>query len=214
MDKNQAADALDEIAELLELKGENPFKTRAYTNGARALRAVDEDLATLVAEGRLKEIKGFGDSLIAKVTELFDTGKITFLEDLRSTVPPGLAQMMRIPGLGPKRVQEIHKALGIDTLEALEAAAKEDRLSGLPGMGAKSQAKILAGIEQVRKHGERFRIDVAEAEGERVLDVLERTPGVARIQLAGSLRRRRETIGDLDIVAATTKPKDLMDVFT
>lgn len=213
MDKNQAADALEEIAVLLELLGENPFKTRAYVNGARTLRGLEGDLAAVVAAGGLAELRGFGPALIEKVTELVTAGRSSYLQDLRAKVPPGLLDLLRIPGLGPKRVKEIHDLLGVATLGELEYACHENRLAGLPGFGEKMQARVLAGIAVVKKHAERFLLDVASAEGARLERALAGLPGVKRISLAGSLRRRRETVGDLDLVVATAEPESVMKSF-
>ena len=117
VNKNEIADVLNDIAVLLELKGENPFKTRAYQTGARALQALEEDLATVIAEGRLGKIKGFGEALVQKITELHTMGKLKFYEDLKATVAPGLIEMLSIPGLGAKKIKALNEQLGIDTID-------------------------------------------------------------------------------------------------
>src|SRR5258706_9003541 len=137
MDKEQIAEILSEIGILLELKGENPFKTRAYTNAARALEALSEPLEKLIAEQRLAEVKGIGDSIQKKITELVTTGKLAYYEDLKAATPPGLVAMLDIPGLGPKKIKALHDELGIETVEQLEQACKNGKIAGLKGFGAK-----------------------------------------------------------------------------
>jgi DNA polymerase (family 10) len=214
MDKSQVADVLDEIAELLELLGENPFKVRAYRNGARAVRGLDADLARLVSEGGLAGVPGLGETMIERITELLETGGSPFLEGLRRRVPAGLVELLRIPGLGPRRVQEIHDLLGVKTVGELEYACHENRLAGLPGFGARMQQKVLAGIAQAKRHGGRFLLDVAWSEGARLAAALEGSRAVKRLALAGSLRRRCETVGDLDVVVSTAQPAAVMKRFT
>jgi DNA polymerase (family 10) len=213
MDKKQVADALDEFAEILQLLGENAFKTRAYVNGARAIRALDEDLETLVREGRLREVPGLGATLVARVTELVTTGTSPHLEKLRAQMPRGLSELLRIEGLGPKRVRELYKGLGVTTVAELEEAIHANRLAEMPGFGEKTQAKVLAGIALLRKRSGRFRYDVAAAEGERLLAAFAGHPAVKRMALGGSARRCRETVGDLDLVVATDDRAAVMKHF-
>ena len=145
MTKNEIAEALSEIATLLELKGENPFKIRAYQTGARALEGVEEgELTRLVEAGELQSVKGIGEALAQKISELRRTGRLEFLEKLRAAVPPGLVEMLQIPGLGPKKILALHGKLGIADLAGLTAACGDGRVAALPGFGEKTQEKLLA----------------------------------------------------------------------
>jgi len=202
MDKNQVADILDEIGTLLELKGENPFKTRAYGNAARTLRGLTEELHTLVVENRLREVKGIGEALSAKITELVTTGRLKYYEDLRKNFPPGLMDMLRIPGFGPKKAKRLFEELGIASIDDLEKACNADRLSGLEGFGAKSQQKILEGIQQIRQFSGRHLFHIATHAAQPLFEAVKKHPKVIRAELAGSLRRHKETIKDIDIVAS------------
>jgi DNA polymerase (family 10) len=213
MDKRAVADVLEEIGTLLELKGENVFKTRAYQNGARLLLALDEDLGTLVAEKRLREIKGIGEALADKITELVTTGKLRYYEELKAEFPAGFMELLRIPGLGPKKAKLLLDELGIKSVDELEAAARANKLADLPGMGAKSQEKILEGIAHIRKSADRFMVSVGESEAAPIVAALRELPQVKRLSVAGSLRRRAETIKDIDIVVATDDPAPVMDCF-
>src|SRR5271155_5277230 len=137
MDKEKVAEILVEIGTLLELKGENPFKTRAYANGARTIESLNEPLSQLVAEKRLGEIKGIGEALEQKITELVETGKLKYYEELKASIPPGLREMLDIPGLGPKKIQALRKHLGVESVEQLEAAIKAGKVAKLEGFGEK-----------------------------------------------------------------------------
>lgn len=213
MDKRAVADVLEEIGTLLELKGENVFKTRAYQNGARLLLALDEDLGTLVAEKRLREIKGIGEALADKITELVTTGNLRYYEELKAEFPAGFMELLRIPGLGPKKAKLLLDELGIKSVDELEAAARANRLADLPGLGAKSQEKILEGIAHIRKSADRFMVSVGESEAAPIVAALRELPQVKRLSVAGSLRRRAETIKDIDIVVATDDPAPVMERF-
>ena len=202
MDRLQVADVLDEIGLLLELKGENPFKTRAYLNAARLLRGLDQDLGELIRTGEIKKIRGIGKALAEKIGTLVTTGRLPYLEDLRAEIPEGLLEWLRIPGLGPKKARTIHEALGISTLGELEYACKENRLRDLEGFGETSQRKILRGIERLRRQAGRFLQPLVQSEARRLLEVVRAVKGVARAEVAGSVRRRTETSRDIDIVAA------------
>lgn len=202
MDKNKVADILDEIGTLLELKGENPFKTRAYGNAARTLRGLTEDLHELVVENRLREVKGIGEALAEKITELVTTGRLQYYENLRATFPAGLMDMLRIPGFGPKKAKRLFEELGIGSIDDLEKACKADRLSRLEGFGAKSQQKILEGIQQIRQFSGRHLFHVAAHAAIPLFEAVKKHPKIIRAELAGSLRRHKETIKDIDIVAS------------
>jgi DNA polymerase (family 10) len=213
IDKDQVAAVLDEIGTLLELQGENPFRCNAYHNAARAVESVAEDLATVVREGRLTSVPGVGETLRDKITTLVTTGKLPFYEDLKRKTPPGLLQMLRIQGLGPKKVKALHDQLGIDTLEQLKAACEDGRVAELRGFGAKTQKNILEGIQFLSEMGQRVRLDQALPVAQRLLEGLRGAPGLVRMELCGSLRRRKETIADIDILASADDPAPLMDRF-
>lgn len=216
MDKKQVADILEEIGVLLELKGENPFKTRAYGNAARALRGLTEELHDLVAANRLREIKGVGEAISLKIAELVTSGRLQYYDDLRSSFPPGFMDLLRIPGFGPKKARKLWEELGIDSIDALEAACKADKLSKLEGFGAKSQQKILEGIQQLRQFSGRHLFHKAYEAAQPLFAAVKNHPKVIRAELAGSLRRHKETIKDIDIVASC-KDRDraaIMDFFT
>ncbi|MCU0771039.1 MAG: DNA polymerase/3'-5' exonuclease PolX [Verrucomicrobia bacterium] len=213
MDKQKVAEVLVEIGTLLELKGENPFKTRAYQNAARAVENLAEPIETIVAEGRLGKIKGFGEALQQKVTELVTTGRLKYYEDLKASIPPGLMAMLDIPGLGPKRILMLRQKLGVESVEALELACQAGRVAELDGFGDKSQAKILEGIERTRLYASRHLLSDALRVAEPVLAQLRAHPDVIRCSLAGSLRRWRETIGDVDFLASSKAPGAVIDDF-
>ena len=213
MDKDKVAEILVEIGVLLELKGENPFKTRAYANGARTIEALNEPLAKLVAEKRLGEIKGIGEALEQKITELVETGKLKYYEELKASIPPGLLAMLEISGLGPKKIQAMHKKLGIDTIEKLEAACKAGKVAELDGFGEKTQANILEGIELKRKYASKHLLSVALSAASPLLENLREHPAVIRCSTAGSLRRFKEVIGDIDLLASSKKPEAVIEFF-
>jgi DNA polymerase (family 10) len=213
MDKHQVAAILDEIGTLLELQGEDAFRCNAYHNGARAIEQLEEDLATVVREGRLGEVPHIGATLREKITTLVTTGHLPFYEELRKKTPPGLFDLLRIPGLGPKRVKLLYDRLGIDTLDKLAQACESGQVAKLKGMGEKMQQKILEGIQSLRQMGSRVRLDQALALASRLIDGLRTAPGIIRMELCGSLRRRRETIKDIDILISSDTPGPIMERF-
>lgn len=202
MTKRDVSAILEQIGLLLELKGENPFKARAYYQAARTIETLQEDLGELVSSGHLAAIKGIGKDLSQRITELVQSGRSSYYEELRASIPPGLVDMLQVQGLGPKKVRAIWEKLGITRLEELAAACRQNRLAALEGFGDKSQEKILKGIEQLHRHAQRRLFPEARAEAERVHARLAGYPKIVRSAVAGSLRRRRETIGDVDIVAS------------
>lgn len=213
MDKHQVADILNEIGLLLELKGENPFKTRAYANGARVLEGLNEPLEKIVAENRLSELKGFGDALQKKVAELVTTGRLKYYEELKASIPAGLLAITEIPGVGPKKVKVLHDELGIDSIEKLEAACKSGKVAELSGFGEKTQTKILEGIAFKRQFASKFHLHDALAAAEPILESLRQHPDVTRCSSAGSLRRSKEIIGDLDFLVSSKKPGEVIADF-
>jgi len=214
MDKGKVAELLVEIGTLLELKGENPFKTRAYSNAARALENLTEPLEKVVAEDRLGEISGIGESIQKKVTELVTTGGLKYYDELKETVPAGLVEMLQIPGMGPKKVKALHDKLGIESIDQLEAACKDGKVATLDGFGEKTQNKILEGIAHKRTFAARHHLHDALEVAEPVLERLRGHPDVIRCSTGGSLRRWRETIGDVDFLASSKKPVEVLDFFT
>lgn len=207
------ADILNEIGLLLELKGENPFKTRAYANGARVLEGLNEPLETIVAEGRLGELKGFGEALQQKVAELVTTGRLKYYEELKASIPAGLVAMTEIPGVGPKKVKALHDHLGIDSIDKLEAACQAGQVAELSGFGEKTQAKILEGIAFKRQFASKFHLHEALNAAEPILEALRLHPAVIRCSPGGSLRRSKEIIGDLDFLASSKRPAEVIADF-
>ena len=170
MDKEQVAAILDEIGTLLELQGENPFRANAYHNAARAIEQLEANLADVVAAGKLGEVPGIGDTLREKITTLVTTGQLPFYDDLRAKIPPGLLQMLRVPGLGPKKVKALYDQLGIDDLDKLKAACEAGQVAKLKGFGAKTQDEDPRRHRVPRQIGDRVRIDQA-------LPLADATPG-------------------------------------
>lgn len=214
MDKAQIAGALDEIASLLELLGENPFKVRAHHNAARAVETLAGDLGALVKDKTLTDVRGIGAHIAAKIETLFTTGALPELDDLRARVPKGVLEMLTIPGLGPKRVKIIWEKLGAATLGELAYACNENRLVALEGFGAKTQEKILKGIEAHAAYISKFLYPQAREAAETLLDHITKSGAAPQAGIAGSTRRGKEVIGDIDLLAATTKPEKVMELFT
>jgi len=213
MDKDKVAEILVEIGVLLELKGENPFKTRAYASAARTLEGLSEPLAKLVAEKRLGEIKGIGEALEQKITELVETGKLKYYDELKASIPPGLIEMLEISGLGPKKIQALNKKLGIDSIEKLEAACQAGKVAELDGFGDKTQANILEGIERKRTYASKHLLSQALQAAEPLLEHLREHSDVIRCSSAGSLRRFKEVCGDIDLLASSKKPAAVIEFF-
>jgi DNA polymerase (family 10) len=207
------ASILSEIGTLLELQGESPFRVNAYHNGARAIQQMEEDLATVVREGRLTSIPGIGDTLREKITTLVTTGRLPFYDNLKEKIPAGLVQMLRIPGLGPKKVKALYEQLGIDTLDKLRAACEAGHVASLKGFGAKTQTKIMEGLTFLDEIGNRVRIDQAEALAGIIVEGLKGLPGVNRMAVCGSIRRRRETIKDIDVLVSSDDAGPIMERF-
>src|SRR5580704_12618909 len=213
MDKEKVAEILVEIGTLLELKGENPFKTRAYGNAARTIEGLNEPLAKLVAEKRLGEIKGIGEALEQKITELVETGKLKYYDELKASIPPGLIDMLEISGLGPKKIQALNKKLGVDSIKKLEATCKSGKVAELDGFGEKTQTNILEGIERKRTYASKHLLSDALKLAEPLLENLREHPAVIRCSSAGSLRRFKEVIGDIDLLASSKKPAEVIEFF-
>ncbi|RLF53066.1 MAG: DNA polymerase/3'-5' exonuclease PolX [Thermoplasmata archaeon] len=212
--KNQfVADVLYQIADLLDLKGEIFFKTRAYRTAAQAIEVLDEDIEVVAKEGRLREIPGVGEALAKKIKELIDTGKLEYFEKLKKEIPVGLLNMLKIPGLGPKKVAAVYQHLGVKTIEQLRQACLEGKLRTLDGFGETTENNILRGIQLLEKTRGRVLLNVAYEDGMKYIDYLKQCNEIQRLSIAGSLRRMKETIGDIDILASSDNPDKVMDYF-
>jgi len=214
MDKNDIIGVLDLIGTMLEIKGENPFKVRAYFSGSRTLQTLEEDLGTVIEEGRLGNIPGIGKALTEKIETLFTTGELEFLDKLKASVPDGLLDLLEVPGLGGKKINALHKKLGIDSIESLTQACNDGRVAELKGFGTKTQDKILSGIENREAYAARHLWWDARRVADRILPGLQALPEVDRVEAAGSLRRGMETVGDLDFLVASSNPEPIMEWFT
>jgi DNA polymerase (family 10) len=214
MDKHEIARILDEIGVLLDLQGENPFKVRAYRNAARALENLEEDLEALIEEERLEEIAGIGAHTAEKITALFKTGHLPYYEKLKKSVPAGLLELLKIPGLGGKKVKTLYEKLKIRSLEDLTEACQKGKIAKLAGFGAKTQANLLNGIAKVKTYGKRMLWWKANAIGQPILEHLSKLKTVKEAAIAGSLRRKLETVGDLDFLAATSSAAPVIKWFT
>lgn len=216
MDKKEVSKILEEIGILLEIQGENPFKTRAYFNGAKVVEQLEEDIGVLVEEDRLHGIKGIGKALQEKITELVNTGKLKYYDDLRAKTPEGIFEILKIPGLGPKKVKALYDELDITTVGELEYACLENRLIDLKGFGEKTQNKILEGIDHIKKYRGQHLISTGMIFGNKVIEDVKKHEDVIRISLAGSIRRQKEIIKDIDILGSCRedKRKEIMDFFT
>ena len=213
MEKNDIAGVLDEIATFMELTGENPFKIRAYSAGARILENMTEDLGGLIDGGKLADIPGLGEALVDKITTLRRDGVLPFHQKLKASIPAGLLEVMQIPGLGPKKVRALWTQLAVEDLAKLKEVCESGAVAELKGFGAKTQDKILEGIKNRIAYGKRHRWYEAAAIAEPILAGLRALPQVSHAESAGSLRRARETVGDLDFLVASSEPKPIMDWF-
>lgn len=214
MDKAQIAQVFDEIATILELKGENVFKVRAYQNAARTLEGLDADLEKLVASGEITAIRGIGKNLADHIAELMTTGKLKEYEALRRSVPEGVLQMLAIQGLGPKKVKALWTELGITGVDTLELICRQGRVAALPGFGQKTQDKILQGIKFLKRFQGQHLFCDAYGTALALLKAVDKHPASIRSSIAGSLRRKKETIGDIDILASSKDAEILMELFT
>ena len=213
MDKKEIATVFEEIAFLLELKAENPFRVRAYRNAALAILNLDEDLQKVIKEERLTEIPGIGEDLAEKITTLFKTGRLPFYEKLKKSAPPGVSELMQIQGLGPKKIMTLYKKLKIHSIKALKEACLKNKVAALPRFGKKTQDNILNAITHREVYGQRHLWWNAVAIVTSLLEGFQKLKGVKKVEIAGSFRRKLETVGDLDFVIASSKPKPIMDWF-
>jgi DNA polymerase (family 10) len=202
------------VADLLEIQGANVFRVRAYRNAARTVETLGTPVESMLSSGgNLEELPGVGKDLAGKIREIVETGELGMLRELAKELPEGLVLMMRIPGVGPKRAKQVYDSLGIATLDDLEAAARAGKLRELRGLGPTIEAKILQGITEQRAHAGRHPLAEAEAYVKPHLEHLRGVPGLTQIEVAGSFRRRRETVGDIDVLVAAEKPEDVTESF-
>jgi DNA polymerase (family 10) len=206
VDKKAIVHVLDEMGTLLELQGANPFKSRAFHNASRALEGVTQDLTVLVESGEIREVQGIGESIAKIVTDLVTRETSKEYTDLKKSFPPGVPDMLRISGLGPKKVKVLYEKMKIASLEELEAAARENKLAEIPGFGEKTEQNIIKGIAALRVRSDKHLYPRAFEPADRIYQHLKKQKGVIRAEVAGSLRRKKEVIGDIDILVSA---KDL-----
>ena len=205
MDSRTAAHVLSEIAALLELRSENRFKSRAYRGAAKAVLALDtDDLAPLVKSGELAKVRGIGKATLGVIADLVETGESSYLEQLRTDLPEGIIELMRVPGLGPEKIERLHETLGIRSLDDLEAAARDGRLAAVRGFGEKTASRMLDSIAIARRAGALTLFPRAYAEAARLVGSVRKHPDVATAEMAGGVRRRNEVVGSIAVVAAVT----------
>jgi DNA polymerase (family 10) len=209
----EIADLFETVADMLQIKGEVIHRVLAYRNAGAAIRELPRDLRAIAAEGTLTEIPNIGDTLAAKITEMLETGQLQFYEKLAKEVPPSLVHVLRINGVGPKKAKLFWQELGITDVPALEAAARAGKLRDLSGMGAKSEQKILEGIESLKRYTGRTALGVALPAAQAILDQLLKLPGAIEGAIAGSIRRGRPTIGDVDLLIASDDATPIMNAF-
>ena len=204
----------ESIADLLEIKGEVVYKTLAYRKGSDSLNNLARDVNDIWQDGELTDIPGVGKAIAEKIDELLSTGKLEFLEKLEKEVPPGLLDVLKVPDVGPKKAALFWHEAGITSLEELEEAARQGKLRQLPGMGEKSEAKIIAGLESLSRRSGRRPLGEAWPFAQELLRFLEDLPGVTKAEAGGSLRRMRETVGDLDLLAAAEDSQPVMEALS
>lgn len=213
METPRIARVLMEMGTLLEVRGENAFRVRAYQQVAQILKGLPTDLSEMIADGRLAAIPGIGPTMLAKITQLSTTGHLPAFEELKQATPPGLVALLRVPGLGPKKIKFLHESLQIESLADLRAAGEANRIADLKGFGAKTAAKIMEGIDFLESVGDRILQSTARRLITPVFAAIRAHPNVIRAEICGSLRRRAETIGDLDILFSATDPAPVLDAF-
>ncbi len=214
MKNRELSEIFEKIGDILEFKGDSSFRVNAYRKAARVLQDLTEDIEIIHQEGRLRSIPGVGEGIAKKIAEYLETGKMTKYEEVRKDIPDDLIRLLGIPGMGPKTTALVYKKLGIENIEDLEKAVQEGRLRDLPGLGAKKEENILRGIKLLREAGKRIPLGVALPLVERVVADLQERAQVNQIYPAGSLRRRKETVGDIDILTTGTDGGRIIEAFT
>ena len=210
----EIANVFEEAADLLEIEGENPFRIRAYRNAARLLRSLKREVADMIAAGEnLAELPGIGEDLAGKIGEVVESGSMELLHRLHRQLPRSIVELLRVPGLGPKRAKLLHDRLGIKSLAQLRAAAGAGKLRALRGFGAKTEAKILESVATQQTESLRLLLAAAAPQAEALLAYLRSAPGVKQVAIAGSYRRARETVGDLDLLATSSRPESVIQHF-
>lgn len=209
----QLAEIFRNFAQILEIKGDNPFKIRAYLRAAQSLENVTEDLEDIERQGRLKEIPGVGHDIARKIAEFIGYGRIKSYDELKKTIPAGLLELLSIPGIGPKTAKLLHDELNISDITTLEKYARQGKLRNLPGLKEKTEQNILRGIELVKQGKERMDLGAAYVSAEFFIRYLKESPYVKKVSVAGSLRRMKETVRDIDILASSAKPQEAIGAF-
>ena len=213
MNNRRISELFRRIAQILMIKGDNPFRIRAYERAAQNIDSLTEDIAVLMAEGKLTSLSGIGKDLADKIKELITTGKIHLYEELAKSIPEGVLELLAIPGVGPKTAQVLFKELKITSVADLETAIRKKRLQGIPGIKAKTVENLMGGIALLKRGKERMPLSRAIEVGEDFLFRLRHSVGAKKISLAGSLRRHKETVRDIDILVVSSRPEAVMDAF-
>src|SRR3954452_369662 len=213
MDKATIADVLEKIATLLELKGENPFKIRAYVNAARSLETSGGNIADLANEEVLEKIPGIGKAIAAKIKELVETGSLKFFDELRAEFPAGILELFSLPGLGAKKIKALHEKLQVSSVAQLQAACAAGRVAELPGFGKTTQEKLCRAIDERQKYAGSFSLGKIAGEAEQLQNDLRAHPDALHVCIAGSYRRRKEIVRDLDFIVATNAPAEISALF-
>ena len=214
MTNREIADLFERIADMLAIRGDNVHRIAAYRRASESIRGLSRDIKIIAAEGELTSISGIGATLAQKIEELLENGTLTFYEKLSQDVPPQLVELLRVEGLGPKRIKMVYEQLGIMTLEQLKDAAQNGQLRQLSGFGARTETNIIAGLDALERHGDdRTMLGAAWPVAQEILEALQALPQVVRAEVGGSLRRSRETIGDVDLLAAAEASDEVMEAF-
>jgi DNA polymerase (family 10) len=213
MTNQEIAEILVHISQILDIMGENPFKIRAYIKAAQTVDALTYQLSSLDDMDKLEELPGIGEAISKKIKELLETGKLKYYEDLKKSEYAPLIELLRIPGVGPKHAKLVHDKLGVKSIEDLRKAAEKGKLKELPGLGDKVEQNILQGIQQVKRFMERFPLAFIYPRAQNIVEELNKVKEAKQVTLGGSLRRMKETIGDVDILVASVKPKPVMNAF-
>lgn len=210
MKNKEVAEIFNKVAALLEIKGENPYRVRAYQRAAQVIEALSQDIEELAAQNKLEKLPGIGADLASKIKEIIKTGTLSLYEELKAEIPPVLLTFLEIPGLGPKKVKVLYEKLGITSLEELEKACKEHKIAKLPGFGLKTEENILKGIKLFKEKIGRRPLGEVLPLAEEIIEILKKESPVENISVAGSIRRRKETVKDIDILITSKQPEKVM----